>query len=109
MLTILPHDYLERHAAEVRQRAFARRRHRLDRQVIGRFTGIDATPRERLAAVPPGQLADIGAAAPVTPPAGLPIDRAVHAQQLELAAAAARQHAAADTCPIFDFRGADWD
>jgi hypothetical protein len=43
-------NWLERRAAEVRQRAIARRRGRLDRaQVIGRLSSIESTPRERLA------------------------------------------------------------
>jgi len=104
-------NWFERRAAEVHQRAIARRRRPRDRQVIGRFTGVDAeVSRERLA---PGQLADVGAAAPVNPPAVLPIDRAADAARLQYQHDAL-QRAAGDlrhTGPVgpVDFRGTDWD
>jgi hypothetical protein len=111
-------NWSEKRAAEVRQRAIARRRrHRLDREVIGRFTGIDAAPRERLAAVPPGQLADLGVAAPVTPPAAItPIDRAsdaarLHQYQHDVLQRAARAADEPHNVPagLVDFRGSGID
>jgi len=105
-------NWFEKRAAEVRQRALDRRRHRSGRRVIAQFSGVDAAPRERLA---PGQFADLGAAAPVNLPSAIPIERAADAARVEFERAALhQQRAAADLrhtghTGMVDFRGIDSD
>jgi hypothetical protein len=107
VLTILPPDYLQQRADQIRRQNDRRRRHRLDRAVVGRFDSVSssATPRERLAPTPSG-LADAITRGPALLPAALPAD--IARIQYELDRAAGLQRAAADLQPIghiVDFRG----
>jgi hypothetical protein len=108
MLTILDPNYLEQRADQIRRQNDRRRRHRLDRAVVGRFDSVSSSAtRERLAPTPTVQ-SDIPGASPGVMPIAQSADVARVHQFEQAALQRAARAAAADLRhpgPVVDFRG----